>query len=338
MDEIKNDNVDNELPNLDQENSGTTKKKKDFRFYDIENASYTFQKIINRYHRRKKKSKNKAKNIVAFIERAKIAAEKFETENEYMLKELRKDIKIDQELVALFGQRAKKHYSEFSNQRFKLKVNKLDFFTPKEIIKLRDAKKNIRSSKIKKTESIPELTQIIFKKDKMSFSPSKLSKNRKNYFSTTFNQNINPHSSPLNSTKTFYKTSSNIKNLKTIYKMDKNNYRIKNNDNFINIIDNNKNKTFHNRILKSEINPETRTNTNFRQRIKISNDLNLTNEKNKTENRFHIKGIDCLNKLANIKRQFINTKKEFKNLFKNNDYGCGYSKLEYRYITKKFFI
>ena len=121
------------------------KKKKDFRFYDIENASATFQKIINRYHKRKKKSKNKAKNIVAFIERAKISAERFETDNEYMLKELRRDIKIDQELVALFGQRAKKHYSDFSNKRFKLKVNKLDFFTPKEIIKSRDAKKKLQN-------------------------------------------------------------------------------------------------------------------------------------------------------------------------------------------------
>jgi hypothetical protein len=338
MDEIKIDNIDNELPNLDQENSGTTKKKKDFRFYDIENASSTFQKIINRYHRRKKKSKNKAKNIAAFIERAKIAAEKFETENEYMLKELRRDIKIDQELVALFGQRAKKHYSEFSNKRFKLKVNKLDFFTPKEIIKLRDEKKNIRSIKINKTESFPELTQIIFKKDKVSFFPSKLSKSRKKFFSTTFNKNFNIHSTPLNTTKTFYKTSSNIKNFKTNYNMHNNNYRIKSNDNFINIIDNNKNKTFHNTILKSEINATTRTDTNFRNRIKISNDLNLTNVKNKTENRFHIKRIDCLNKLANIKKQFINTKKEFKSFFRNNDYGCGYSKLEYRYLTKKFFI
>ena len=216
MDEIKNDNVDNELPNLDPENSGKTKKKKDFNFYDLDNASLAFQKIINRYHRRKKKSKNKAKNIVAFIERAKVSAEKFETENEYMMKELRRDIKIDQELLALFGQRAKKHYSEFRNKRFKLKVNKLDFFTPKEIIKLRDAKKN---SKINKTGSLPELTQIIFTKEKVSFSPSKLAKSKKNFFSSTFNKNNNIKSSPINfnSTKTFYKTSSNIKNFKTNY-------------------------------------------------------------------------------------------------------------------------
>ena len=335
MDEIKNDNVDNELPDLDPESSGKPKKKKDFRFYDIENASATFQKIINRYHKRKKKSKNKAKNIVAFIERAKISAERFETDNEYMLKELRRDIKIDQELVALFGQRAKKHYSDFSNKRFKLKVNKLDFFTPKEIIKSRDAKKNYR---INKTESFPELTQIIFKKDKVSFSPSKLAKSRKKFFSSTFNKINNMKSTHFNSIKTFYKTSSNIKNFKTNYNLHNNNYRIKNSDNFINIIDNNKNKTFHNRVLKSEINAKSRTDTKFRNKIEISSDLNNTNEKNKTENRFHIKGIDCLNKLANIKRQFINTKKEFKNLFKNNDYGCGYSKLEYRYKNKKFFI
>lgn len=332
MDKLKIDNVDNELPNLDTENSGKTKKKRDFKFYDLENASSAFQKIINRYHRRKKKSKNKVKNIAAFIERAKVSAEKFETENEYMLKELRRDIKIDQELVALFGQRAKKHYSEFSNKRFKLKVNKLDFFTPKEIVKLREAKKNNR---INKTESFPELTQIIFKKDKVSFSPSNLAKSKKNFFSTNY---FKSKSSPFNSTKTFYKTSSNIQNFKTNYNMHNNNYRIKSDNNFINIIDNNKSKTFHNRVLKSEMNAKTRTDTNFRNKIELSGDINLTNEKNKTDNRFHIKGIDCLNKLANIKRQFIKTKKEFKNLFRNNDYGCGYSKLEYRYLTKKFFV
>ena len=50
-----------------------------------------------------------------------------------------------------------------------------------------------------------------------------------------------------------------------------------------------------------------------------------------------MKNLGYLNELTKIKRQFTNKENEFKNHFKNYDYGCSYSKMEYRYLLKKFF-
>ena len=151
-------------------NSLKTKKFKNFKFYDLDNASSTFQKIITKYNTKKRKIQKQPKNLMAFIERARYAAEKLETEKEYMMRELKKDIKVEQELVDLFGSRSKKHYNEINILKFQLKINKYDFFTPKEIKALKDEKKKYKR-KNDKTSSLPELSQIILKEEKYLFLP-----------------------------------------------------------------------------------------------------------------------------------------------------------------------
>ena len=397
--EEKDNDILNDINNTDDNdkdklflNSVKVKKIKDLNFYDVENATSTFQKIINRYHRKRQKEKKRLKNIAAFIQKARNKAENFETEDEYMVKELKRDIKLDQELQDLFGQRAKKHYIETNNKKFKLKVNKIDFFTPKEFIKLKEEKnnsknniknedeenkndnnnnnnnkdiknknkknkkieknrniksitydiKNLKKSTIlkkKKIKILPELTHIIFQPKKMSFSSSIFSNKRHRFFNT-FHKELksNNNSSSKNSTKmkSFYKTSSNIKNYKynSNYNKNKSQKNFNKTEKYINIIDNNKTSP---KRIKNET--YYKANTNFRDMIGISQDNILLGDlnKNKTENGFHYTGIAYLNKLAEIKRQFVNKEKEFKNYFRNNDYGCTYSKMQFRYLTKKFF-
>lgn len=305
-------------------NSVKAKKIKNFKFYDIENASSTFQKIITKYQAKKVLVKKQPKNILAFIEKAKFKAENLETENEYMMKELRRDIKLDQELVNLFGQRAKKHYNELNTKKFKSKINKFDFFTPKEIIKIEEEKKEMLNNS--QVRTLPNLSHIIFKSKKISFSPTLMAKRGSRFFNT-FNKDLNNNNFPSNTTrfKRFYNTSTNMKKY---LNSQSNNKSFNINDNNIHIFENN--KTFPNKTIKNE--------KFFRDKIGMisNNNLSLTNYNNNNMG-FNTNKIDYLNTLAQIKRQFTNREKEFKTHFRNNDYGCKFSKMEYRYLTKKFF-
>ena len=310
-------------------NSVKAKRAKKFKFYEIENASSTFQKIISKYRSKKVQVKNKPKNILAFIERAKFKAENLETESEYMMKELRRDIKLDQELVALFGPRAKKHYNEVNTTKFNSKINKYDFFTPKEMKKVKEEKKIMNVSQPGKT--LPDLSHIIFKTKKITFSPNNYSNKRSRFFNT-FQKDLNGYNSNTISSnttkfKSFYNTSSNLK--RNINKKYNNKSFNKNDNNISNSME--KNKTFPNQRMQNDFYRDIIDNSNS-----ISNNLNLTNY-NYNKAGIYMKNLDYLNELTKIKKQFTNKENEFKTYFKNNDYGCSYSKLEYRYLLKKFF-
>ena len=54
-----------------------------------------------------------------------------------MMKELRRNIKLEQEWVALFVQRARNHYKEMNTKKFKSKISKYDFFKRNEKSKRR---------------------------------------------------------------------------------------------------------------------------------------------------------------------------------------------------------
>jgi len=293
---------------------------KNFRFYDVEKASPTFQKIIAKY-RSKRKDFKKPKTIMALVEKARFQAENLETENEYMMKELRNDRKFSQELIFLYGQRAEKHYNEINNHKeFKSKVKKNYFFTPSELQNL----KSIKNSQNQK-DTLPILNKIIFRNHKKSFSPE--------ITNFTFNKENMSYNSSKNSTKMhkFYNTSSNIDstyNNKTnkknpdINKLMLSKFTDSNEVKSSKLIDN-----------KSYFNTKTE---NFRDKI-----LNLTRGntiyKNKTNNDFRTNRLMYMNKIVKIKDDFSRTKNEFRKLFKTNDYGCNMSKLEYEYISKKYF-
>ena len=104
-------------------------KKKNFSFFGIENASPTFQKIITKYRKNKSSNMEKGKNILAIVEKARNKYENAQTEEEYLLKELRNDRKFIRKLIFLYGQRAGNHYHEINDfNEFKSKVDKNFFF------------------------------------------------------------------------------------------------------------------------------------------------------------------------------------------------------------------
>ena len=269
-----NENISNKIISK----SAKTQKIKNFNFYNIENASNTFQKIITKYRKKKQHYQKQPKNIIAFIEKARFKAERLETENEYMMKELRRDIKLEKELVALFGSRAKKHYIEINNNKFNSKIHKYDFFTPQEIKKIKEVKLNNNSSLKNKTKSKPQLSQIIFKGRRNHFSPTIMSKKSSNLFNT-YTKELKSHNSSSIKTKyqSFYKTSTmNIRKYKSnnIYKPYQ---TFDGNDKFIKDEEKSKTNEYSNSLINNKIYLNTDIK-NLRERGKINsnNYFNLT--------------------------------------------------------------
>lgn len=320
-------------------NSTKTPKIKNFSFFNVENATNTFQRIITRYRKKRQYYQKQPKNILAFIEKAKFKAEKFETENEYMMKELRNNIKLEKEMVALFGPRAKKHYKEMNNKKIKAKIHKYDFFTPQEIKKIKEVNLNNNIS-TNKTKSKPELSQIIFKGRRNKFSPTIMSKKNSNLFNT-YNNKFKILNKSSNSTKyqRFYRSSTNNRKYKNnkIYKPFK---TFDGNDNYKKELENNKNKEYPDKLINNKIYLKTDI-TNFREGRKNDSEkcLNLTLNKNvnNTNNNFHFNKNVYLDNLIQINKQFLRKEQKLQNHFRNNDYGCRISKMEYRYLTKKYF-
>ena len=257
---------------------------------------------------------------MAFIEKARFKAENLETENEYMIKELKRDIKAEHELVDLFGSRAKKHYNEINNKKFQSKINKYDFFTPKEIKSIK-GKKNNNKNINNKTGLLQELTHIIFKGRKITFSPTLSTKNRTNFFNT-YNKELKKNDMSTNITKfkSFYNISNKIKK--------KDNFKPYNTfdgkDNYIKIIENN--KTFQNNLIKDKKNSNDITKTDNlgdkKDNSSIRNlSMNITRYRNKVNNELNLSQKAYLDCLVKINNQFLQKEKLFKEHFKNNDYG-----------------
>ena len=309
------------LKQIEQKN-----RSRNFKYFGLEKASPTFQKIITKYQNKRKDIQEKPKTIMAFVEKARFQAENMETEDEYMMKELRNDRKFTQQLIFLYGQRAEKHYNELnSHKEYKSKLNKNYFFTPSEIQKLKAKNNNNKN----KASSLPYLTDFIFDKKKSIFSSDKLIKT-----TSTFNKEKKSYNSSKNSTGMlgFYNTTANIKTL---------NNNIKKKNDIKNL--SSKFNTENNMILVDK-KKENLLDLNTKQgalRDKILN-LNLSNRKNtfyknKTKEEFYLNKMMYMDKLVKINNDFLKTKNEFRKHFEVNDYGCTNSKLEYEYLTKKFF-
>ena len=360
------------LINSDNENSDSNIKKT--KYYDVENSSTTFQKILNRYKHRNDRTPDNGKiDMLAMIEKAKFKAEKFENENEYMMKELRNDVKIGKELESLFGPRAKFHYYSYKNTKFQLKLNKNDFFTPnamknmKTKEKAKCAKINEYASHNKLLKHIitkPRLTRIIFKSSKNYFSPNK---NKKKNKYKSLNRDFSKDEasfSPIIKKNNLDSNSNNemliIENDPSIQenkicltqpRLNKNKNKIqKDNENGMknknlykryglssDKIKNTNLKIYNDMVIKENDKNAKSTQDYFSFNYKPSSNKNFFSNYNNTVNFFHATGVKYLHKLNSFKNYLVTNAKQCENHFKKNDYGCGYSKMQYRYLTKKYF-
>ena len=298
------------------------KNKKGMNSFNISNATKTFKKLIEN-NKKEEKLKNKkiyynktdeffnSLNNVFFKEEIK------ETDIDYIFNEIKKQIKVNQHLVDLYGINAQKKLMPYSREP--IRFDKKLLFNPlknNEQKQIRYASFNNKNDKklslpciLKKNITIannrdnPEKL-LIFKKLESNRDINKQKKdmsksghiktnslNLNNNYNSTFN---NERYIPIKTYKSFTKTNNDLLNLNH------------NNNNYNN---NNSSFTLGN---KSNFTVGNKTNSSFDRH-------------------------EYLLTLDSLKDQVRHHQRKQKIYFNSNDYGCELFKSKYNYITKKFF-
>ena len=300
---------------------------KDFHFFDLNKPSSIFQEIYYKTRNNDNKNKlnsNKTEEFLNVIEDMRLREELIETDQDYIIKESRKEVKLNQEMLFLFGK--KKINTKKEKILGKIKLDKKIFLNP-----LEKKEKQQFFCKSKSNVNILKLP-IINNKTKIKI----LLTNNNNY--SLYKPNIKIFNSEGNSLKAnlFDDSGANTNNEESkrynsnfSYYSQKNKKKTKNKKNKINSFL----STPCSRNSNLRIQPSSKTiSTNFKKR-KISSDLDILNDfilKKKIK-----KPIIYL--LNNINDELKYDEMKHKFFFRNNDYGCELSKFKIKYLEKHYF-
>ena len=299
-------------------------------------STKVFKHIIMKYNKKKRDTTQAKQPIYKRIENNLQKLETEENENEFIIREVRKNIELKRTILFRYGTKAIKHYDDFQKYKIKTKLDKKALFNPLWDLNLSDNHKRTNSSNVKDD------------------------KKRKNFIShkiINFPSISEIDKKPINNEKNLYDSISIIKKLENSFGAIDAKSEIKNEttDNFIakqytpsfkikkkEIIDKYYN-TFNNislinkkvtsyKILNNEQNTPLKSETGYTTSYKDSNYINRF----KTKNNFRI-NQNYLNYLQKIKDKFDSKEKRQKKYFENNKYGCDEFKLKYNYLSQKFF-
>ena len=299
-------------------------------------STKVFKHIIMKYNKKKKDTRQAKQPIYKRIENNLQKLETEENENEFIIREVRKNIELKRTILFRYGTKAIKHYDDFQKYKIKTKLDKKALFNPLWDLNLSDNHKRTNSSNVKDD------------------------KKRKNFIShkiINFPSISEIDKKPINNEKNLYDSISIIKKLENSFRAIDAKSEIKNEttDNFIakqytpsfkikkkEIIDKYYN-TFNNislinkkvtsyKIINNEQNTPLKSETGYTTSYKDSNYINRF----KTKNNFRI-NQNYLNYLQKIKDKFDSKEKRQKKYFENNKYGCDEFKLKYNYLSQKFF-
>ena len=299
-------------------------------------STKVFKHIIMKYNKKKKDTRQAKQPIYKRIENNLQKLETEENENEFIIREVRKNIELKRKILFRYGTKAIKHYDEFQKYKIKTKLDKKALLNPLWDLNLSDNHKRTNSSNVKDD------------------------KKRKNFIShkiINFPSISEIDKKPINNEQNLYDSISIIKKLENSFRAIDAKSEIKNEttDNFIakqytpsfkikkkEIIDKYYN-TFNNislinkkvtsyKILNNEQNTPLKSETGYTTSYKDSNYINRF----KTKNNFRI-NQNYLNYLQKIKDKFDSKEKRQKKYFENNKYGCDEFKLKYNYLSQKFF-
>lgn len=277
-----------------------------------------------------------------------------------MLRELRNNAKINNEILMLYGKNAKRQVHEINNNKFKPKINKAEFFTPSELKTIKyntteygNSKKiplpeifNNSPSRNKCFPFSPKTTRKTISKfikyNSLSSKKSRQEKDiKKKYFQSAdsnFEENWDNYqyhkllSEPVhignkikNIQENFKKETKMIYRNKDVNKKNKDNIKdIKDKDNAI--------------ILNTaNIEKKSTKDENFISNNKDFKSLTLPNKYVKSQKELLFKGQKCLIKMEKVENISIYKAKQFEKYFNVNDYGCGFSRQQYNFIHKKYF-
>ena len=288
----------------------------DFGIFNSNLPTSIFQEIYNKTKANENKNIteiNKTEEFLNLIEQIRIKEEMIETDKEYIIKESRKEIKFNQEMLFLFGKN--KNNSKSTKKIGKIKLDKKIFLNPRE----KNEKKHF-FSKCKSNFNILKLP-IITNKNHLLIK-------RKNVFNPQnkyFNSDGNKHILNLNDSDSNSNRDISTKIINTNFTCNsQNNKKIKKKINSF-LINSSSRKCQKTEGLSSKA--DTLRQNNNSSDINKLNDI-IINKKVRQP---------VINLLDNINEELNTDKKKFKNYFLKNDYGCEMSKFKINYLEKHFF-
>ena len=327
-------------------------KKKNKTKIDIRNKNPAFRNLIIQNRNKAKATNIGMSNRQILLKSIQNALKKFEIEEkDFIIKETRRNIEINRQILDNFGMNALNHYNETQKINYKVKIKKSKFLQPL----LNDNQNDYLSSRGRKiydkynSQKFIKFPKIIDKtnyNNNKNYSENKsindklsIIKNNDDSIDTKndiygiehnkSNESISSFKKIIPSNKKDNTLHTNISNnISIISKRDNNNYNTNTTTNNISMFvkkDSSPNffPVFVNQPLMTE-----RSNSNF-------NFKNLG--RNKMKKRKSIIDFDYLKYLREIKDKFISEEKKKKNYFNNNRYGYDSFKEKYNYIIEKYF-
>jgi hypothetical protein len=291
------------------------------------NSTKTFKNLLLKYQKMKKGKSLNNKFFLKSIHKKIQKLDYQEPENDYIYKEIKKDLEIKKRILNAFGTKALYHLDEIKNINVPIKMEKSKFFNH-----MKDFQENNNSTSDQQNHEIKKSlnngkNKHIYNSHKIIYFP-KIIKTRngknsqsKNLFKTlslmknTSSSFGNKNDIPENEKNEKNENNKNIQNIKSIlgYCNTTNEF---NSPSSPNILKNNFNKTL---TEKNQNNKDIPINNSTFRRRKFKINKN------------------CFNDLKDIKEKLIWERKKQKKYFENNKYGCDIYKLKYNYLKTKYF-
>jgi len=294
----------------------------------ILNSTKTFRNLISRYHRKQREQKeniNFKQNLYKNIENNLQRLENEEHDDEYIIKEVRKDVELKRKILFSFGTKALKHYDEVKNIRVKSKINKSKFFNP-----LSDFSINYSNTLFNGDTTERKYVDRIIHFPKIANIDQSTSKNQSLYNSISLLKQLENSSvfEEQNKTSDSFIIGKYTPSVKKDKEKDNiNNYC--NTFNNISTITNKDSSKFLSNILSSP------TYKNGREHS-FNKNRTFTNRCKESKYKYFI-DKNYLNYIDKMKTRFASQEKRRQRYFDNNHYGCDEFRIKYDYVKKKFF-
>ena len=277
------------------------------------NSSSIFKDIYNKTIKKENYNNNnfngnKAEQFLNMIENMRFKEEMNESENDYLLKESKKEIKFNQEMMYIFGKR-RRDYKRTTRKLGKIKLDKNLFINPLEKKEKRNFTKSYNKNKI--LLKLPIINKRVYNM-KSIIHDSKLFNSEENSRKISFNDSVN-----------------------TIIDESK-----KNNKNNSSLCLSKKNKNKKNPFLNISIPKEIKNKQSSCKALAVVLKKNYLFSDHKSRNKFSVKKTDkknVINLLDKINNELISDEKKHKIYFRKHDYGCELSKFKISYLEKNFF-
>jgi hypothetical protein len=273
-------------------------------------SSSIFKEIYNRATKKENYninnfSGNKGEQFLNMIGNMRLREDLIESENDYILKESKNEVRLNQEMLYLFGKR-RPDYKKTTKKLGKIKLDKNLFINPLE------KKENRNFTKSQNKNKILLKLPII---------------NKRAYNMKSIIQDNKLFNSEENCRKTCFNDSSNI----NIDESKKNNES----KSALCLNKNNKNPILNLSTPRKVKNKQTSCKT-----LAVLLKKNSLFSEHKSRNKFSVNKTsktNVINLLNRIKNELITDEKKHKIYFRKHDYGCELSKNKISYLEKNFF-